>query len=62
MQGGVIRDPDIDSLHVVGSGLEEALWSTSLRPVSVADVEARLAVADPGLFQTYQVKYCYYIS
>jgi hypothetical protein len=46
---------EVESLHIKGAGLEEALWWTSLRPVALGEVEARLAVAHPALWQQYTV-------
>lgn len=49
--------PEAASLVVCGSSLDCASLACSLavRPVGLADVEARLAVADPGLHREYQV-------
>jgi hypothetical protein len=51
------HSPDPSQLAVRGWSIESALASSPLtqRPVSLADVERRLAVADPGLWQEYQV-------
>ncbi|WIA23775.1 hypothetical protein OEZ85_013460 [Tetradesmus obliquus] len=49
--------PDAEALVVTGSSLDCAGLAASLvlQPVGLAAVEARLAVADPGLFKEYQV-------
>jgi hypothetical protein len=51
------HSPDASQLGVRGWSIEAALCASPLthRPVSLAEVEARLAVADPCLWQEYQV-------
>ena len=52
--------PDASQLALRGWSIEAALASSTLsqRPVSLGDVERRLAVADPALWQEYQVCVC----
>lgn len=51
------HSPDTSQLGVRGWSIEAALACSPLThtPVSLADVERRLAVADPPLWQEYQV-------
>lgn len=60
----VLHTPTVDAsqLAVRGWSIEAALSSSPLThaPVSLADVERRLAVADPALWQDYQVQHVWH--
>lgn len=50
------HEPQMEDLKIVGEGLEEKLWNTVNREISMKDIEKLLRTSQPETFDAMQVR------